>query len=110
MDEKLLRSILENLLTNAIKYSPPGSNIDFSLGCDQGQAIFQIRDEGIGIPPEDLPRLFEPFHRGKNVENIPGTGLGITVVKKYLDVQRGKIVLDSQVGVGTTVTVTIPHQ
>lgn len=110
MDEKLLRSILENLLTNAIKYSPPGSSVYFSLGCDQGQAIFQIRDEGIGIPPEDLPRLFEPFHRGKNVENIPGTGLGITVVKKCLDVQRGKIVLDSKVGVGTTVTVTIPHR
>ncbi len=108
MDEKLLRSILENLLTNAIKYSRPGSNVDFSLGCHQGHAIFKIRDEGIGIPAEDLPHLFEPFRRGKNVENIPGTGLGITVVKKCLDVQGGKISLDSKEGVGTTVTVTIP--
>ncbi|HAJ64901.1 MAG TPA: hypothetical protein DCP31_41380, partial [Cyanobacteria bacterium UBA8543] len=110
LDEKLLRSILENLLTNAIKYSPPGSNINFSLSCARGQAIFQIRDEGIGIPPEDLPHLFEPFRRGKNVENIPGTGLGITVVKKCLDVQKGIILLDSKLGVGTTVTVIIPHR
>jgi PAS domain S-box-containing protein len=109
MDGKLLRSIFNNLLSNAIKYSPKGSKIYFSLVCQQGEAIFKICDQGIGIPPEDLPHLFEPFHRGKNVGNIPGTGLGITVVKKCLDLQGGKISLDSEVGIGTTVTVTIPQ-
>jgi signal transduction histidine kinase len=108
VDEKLLRSILTNLLSNAIKYSPQGGEVHLALTCEQKEVIFQIQDQGIGIPPEDLPHLFEPFHRGTNVEHIAGTGLGITVVKKCLDLQGGKISLDSQVGVGTTVTVTIP--
>jgi PAS domain S-box-containing protein len=108
VDEKLLRSILTNLLSNASKYSPQGGEVHLALTCEQNEVTFQIQDQGIGIPPEDLPHLFEPFHRGKNVEHIAGTGLGITVVKKCLDLQGGKISLNSQVGVGTTVTVTIP--
>lgn len=108
VDEKLLRSILTNLLSNAIKYSPQGGEVHLALTCEQKEVTFQIQDQGIGIPPEDILHLFEPFHRGKNVEHIAGTGLGITVVKKCLDLQGGKILLDSQVGVGTTVTVTIP--
>jgi len=109
MDEKLLHSILDNLLSNAIKYSGEGGHINFSLICYQEEVIFQICDEGIGIPLEDIPHLFNPFYRGTNVGSIPGTGLGITVVKKCLDLHRGKIALQSKVGVGTTVTVTIPR-
>lgn len=108
VDEKLLRSIFTNLLSNAIKYSPQGGNVHFTLVCEQEEAIFRIHDEGIGIPSEDLKHLFEPFHRGKNVGTIAGTGLGLTVVKKCVDIHDGEIKVTSEVGVGTTFTVTLP--
>jgi signal transduction histidine kinase len=108
LDERLLRHILTNLLSNAIKYSPPGSIVHFELLCQEGEAIFQVRDEGIGIPADDQPRLFETFHRAKNVRNIPGTGLGLTIVKRAVDLHGGTITIASQVNVGTTVTVTLP--
>lgn len=81
MDETLLRQILENLLSNAIKYSPKGSIIEFTLEYSSTQAVFQIRDQGIGIPPQDQPLLFESFHRATNVGTIAGTGLGLAIVK-----------------------------
>ena len=108
MDEKLLRHILTNLLTNAVKYSTPGSRVWFNLICDRVAAVFSIKDQGIGIPPEDVGKLFESFHRGKNVSTIPGTGLGLTIVKKSVDLHGGKIKVKSEVGVGTTFTVTLP--
>ncbi len=108
MDEKLLRHILSNLLSNAIKYSPPGSEVYLGLTCQAGQASLVIRDQGIGIPPADRARLFEAFHRAGNVKNIPGTGLGLAIVKKSVDVHGGTIVVDSQVGVGTSFTISLP--
>lgn len=108
-DESLLRYILNNLLSNAIKYSPDGGKVHLILTCGQSETIFQIQDEGIGIYPQDQQHLFELFHRGENVENIPGTGLGLSVVKKCVDLQGGTISVESKVGVGTTVTVTIPQ-
>ena len=108
MDQKLLRSILANLLANAIKYSHKGGNINFALVAEQGEAIFRIRDQGIGIPPEDQQQMFEPFHRGKNVGAIAGTGLGLTLVKKCVNLHGGRIIVASVVGVGTTSTVTLP--
>lgn len=108
LDEKLLKSIVSNLLSNAIKYSSQGSNIYFSLECDRHNAILRIRDQGIGISEADQKQLFEPFHRGKNVRNIPGTGLGLVVVKKCVELHGGSINLKSEVGVGTTFTVSLP--
>lgn len=108
MDEKLLRHILNNLLSNAIKYSSSGSNVKFELSCQDDRAIFRIQDEGIGIPEEDEQRLFESFHRAKNVGNIPGTGLGLAIVRNAVDLHGGKISVNSKVGIGTTFTVTIP--
>lgn len=108
LDEKLLRHILINLLSNAIKYSPQGSTVNFDLVCQDGEVIFQIQDEGIGIPPEDQERLFESFHRAANVKSIPGTGLGLAIVKRCVDIQGGAIAVASEVGVGTTFTVTLP--
>ncbi len=108
VDEKLLRHILSNLLSNAIKYSPQGSTIHFELAIETGEAIFQIKDEGIGIPPEDQKRLFEAFHRASNVNKIPGTGLGLAIVKQSVDLHGGKIEAVSEVGSGTTFTVTLP--
>ena len=108
VDEKLLRQIMVNLLLNAIEYSPAGERVQFEL-IPQAQGIcFRIQDAGIGIEIEDLPRLFDRFYRGKNVGNIPGTGLGLAIVKNALDVHGGEIAVESEVGVGTTFTVTLP--
>jgi|GEM_PF-5604909 len=108
MDEKLLRHIFMNLLTNGIKYSPVNSIINFDLFCQNGEATFIVKDQGCGIPLEDQARLFEPFHRGNNVNKIQGTGLGLTIVKKSVDLHGGTIDFKSKVGVGTTFKVTLP--
>lgn len=108
LDEKLLYSILSNLLLNAIKYSPTGAGISLILGKDSDRIVFQVRDHGIGIAEEDRGKIYEPFYRGQNVENIIGTGLGLAVVKKCVELHRGEITLDSQVGKGTSFTVKLP--
>ena len=108
MDEKLLKHIFSNLLSNAINYSPKNSTINFELTCQDGNAIFKIKDQGIGIPPEDQVHLFESFYRANNVGNISGNGLGLAIVKSSVDLHSGNITVDSEVGVGTTFTVTIP--
>lgn len=110
MDEKLLNSILSNLLLNAIKYSPEGGDIYLILNCEQETTIFQVIDKGIGIAKDEQQKIYEPFYRGQNVENIVGTGLGLAVVKTCVELHQGEISLDSEVGVGTTFTVTIPHR
>jgi PAS domain S-box-containing protein len=108
LDEKLLRSILTNILSNSIRYSRDRNPIDLRLSKRNSQVVFQISDRGIGIPPEDLPHLFEPFHRGKNVSNLPGTGLGLNIVKRFVDLHNGKIKVDSKLNIGTTFTLTLP--
>ncbi|QHG14554.1 hybrid sensor histidine kinase/response regulator [Nostoc sp. ATCC 53789] len=107
-DESLLRHILGNLLSNAIKYSLPGGIVRFELIGQEKTVIFRIQDSGIGIPQEDQKRLFQPFQRADNVGNIPGTGLGLAIVKKCVDAHGGEIIVNSQVEVGTTFTVTLP--
>ncbi|QSJ15340.1 response regulator [Nostoc sp. UHCC 0702] len=110
LDKKLLRHILSNLLSNAIKYSPQGSTVRFDLLCVQGEAIFRIQDEGIGIPEADQENLFNSFHRGSNVGKIPGHGLGLTIVKHYVDLHGGQITYASKAGMGTTFIVSLPFQ
>ena len=108
LDEKLLRHILTNLLSNAIKYSRQGGNIQFDLFCLQEEAIFRIQDQGIGIPAIEQENLFNSFQRGTNVGQIPGHGLGLSIVKQYVELHQGEISLISKEGVGTTFIVTIP--
>jgi signal transduction histidine kinase len=108
MDEKLLAHIVTNLLSNAIKYSPHGGTVQFDLVCTSESAVFRIQDSGIGIPQKDVEQLFESFMRASNVGSIPGTGLGLAIVKKCVDLHGGNISIDSEVGVGTTFTVTLP--
>ncbi|WP_445635040.1 histidine kinase [Nostoc sp. DSM 114161] len=107
-DESLLRHILVNLLSNAIKYSLPGGMVRFELIGQDKAVIFRVQDWGIGIPEENQKRLFEPFHRADNVGSIPGTGLGLAIAKKCVEAHGGTIVVNSQVTVGTTFTVTLP--
>lgn len=110
LDERLLRSILTNILMNAIQYSAATSPIQFKLTCRDRHFSFQVSDRGIGIPPEDLPHLFEPFQRGRNVSNIPGTGLGLSIVKQFVDLQQGTIEVQSTIGQGTTFTIRLPAE
>ncbi len=108
MDKKLLESILKNLLDNAIKYSPSNNTIDFQLWRESEQVIFQIKDQGIGIPAADQECLFEPFYRGSNIDDIPGTGLGLSILKTLVDLHKGRINVESEVGIGSTFTVILP--
>ncbi len=107
-DEKLLHHILTNLLGNAVKYSPPNSLVIFDLIFQELAVILRIEDSGIGIPVEEQKHLFEPFHRASNVGNIAGTGLGLSIVKKCVEAHGGEIALQSQEGIGSTFTVTLP--
>ena len=108
VDERLLRHILLNLLNNAVKYSADGQAVCFKALVVDGAARFVIRDQGIGIPEEDLPGLFEAFRRGSNVGQTPGTGLGLVIVKQSVELHQGDIQVDTEQGTGTTFTVTIP--
>lgn len=108
LDQKFLGHILTNLLSNAIKYSPQGGTIQFDLITTGKSVVFRVQDNGIGIPEKDLHQLFESFARASNVGSIQGTGLGLAMVKKTVDLHGGKITVESEEGVGTTFTVTLP--
>ena len=106
-DEKLLRHIFGNLLSNAIKYSPNGGVVRFAVYRAGNQMVFEVSDQGIGIPADELANLFESFHRAHNVGDIQGTGLGLAIVKNSVDLHAGTITVHSEIGKGTRFTVTI---
>lgn len=108
LDERLLRQILTNLLSNALKYSPEGSKVQFELVFGEDILTFRIQDEGIGIPLKDQPHLFDVFYRSSNVGTISGTGLGLAIVKRCVDIHNGQITVESEQGVGTMFTVILP--
>jgi signal transduction histidine kinase/CHASE2 domain-containing sensor protein len=108
-DAKLLRQILNNLLANAIKYSPKGGIVQLEMDYQIDCVVIRISDEGIGIPLADQERLFEAFYRATNVESIHGTGLGLAIVKRCVDLHQGHIHIASESGKGTTFTVTLPQ-
>ena len=108
LDETLTAIILTNLLGNAVKYSSQGKPVRLTLRRGNGEVVFEVRDEGLGIPTTDHAELFKPFHRGGNVGAIAGTGLGLTIVKRCVDLHCGSIVVSSQVGQGTTFTIRLP--
>lgn len=108
LDHKLMRQALTNLLTNAIKYSPEGSDIQVMISNGGRLARVQVIDQGVGIPADDLERLFEPFHRGKNVENLPGTGLGLAITRQAMELHGGSVEVESKENAGTKVTILIP--
>jgi len=107
-DERLLRHIFTNLLGNAVKYSAAGSEVEFEIERDGHDAICRVRDRGVGIPEPDLERLFNAFYRGRNVGGTPGTGLGLTIVKRCVELHGGRINVESKAGEGTTMTVRLP--
>ena len=107
-DEKLLRNILINLLTNAIKYSPGKGIVILKAESTKHLIKLIVTDYGIGIPKEEQEKIFDAFVRGRSAESIQGTGLGLSIVKKAVELLKGNIKLESEVNVGTTITVTIP--
>ncbi len=110
IDPKSLHHIVSNLLTNAIKYSPPEAPIECKIDLEKTEIIIKITDQGIGIPANDLPYIFDSFHRASNVDNISGTGLGLNIVKKYVELHGGTIEVQSQVDVGTTFIVRLVNR
>lgn len=107
-DEALLRHALGNLLSNALKYSPPEEPVAFGARVDGGFVHFTVEDKGIGISSDDQKHLFSSFHRGSNVGRIRGSGLGLSIVKRAIDLQHGSIDVASEVGRGTKVIVCVP--
>jgi PAS domain S-box-containing protein len=107
-DERLLGHIFTNLLSNAVKYSEPEAVVSFAIDRDGPDAVCTVRDAGIGIAEEDHQHLFRAFHRGTNVGSRPGTGLGLLMVKRCVELHKGNVRLVSKLGEGTTVTVRLP--
>jgi signal transduction histidine kinase len=108
-DAVRLARVLDNLLENAVKYSPRGGTVEVAVSAEGGDAVVRVTDHGEGIPAADLPHIWERFRRGRNVEGrIPGTGIGLAGVKRIVEVHGGTIAVESQVGVGTTFTLRLP--
>ena len=108
LNPSLLKNCIINLISNAIKYSGPKSLIEFCTRITSSYLTIIISDNGIGIPKEDQKHLFEAFFRAHNTGNIPGTGLGLNIVTRYTSLMNGKVRCKSQVGEGTTFTITLP--
>ena len=108
LDNKLLQLIFTNIVTNAMKYSPENSLIEIQVSKQDEQICFKVRDQGDGIPLEDQPHVFDFFRRGKNTHDIPGTGLGLNIVKHCVELHNGKISFVSEVNIGTCFSFSLP--
>jgi signal transduction histidine kinase len=104
LDQNLLRNCLMNLMSNAIKYSGEHTLIEFSTEINEDKYVFSVKDNGIGIPEEDQSGLFQAFFRAHNTGNIPGTGLGLNIVQRYVNLMNGSIHFESKSGEGTEFT------
>jgi len=110
VDPLLLRRALENLLGNAIKFSPPGTTVFLQVSEEASQVLFAVKDQGPGIPPEDLPHLFEFFYRGKAATGEEGFGLGLATVKRIIESHAGRLWVDTAPGQGATFYFTLPKE
>lgn len=109
LDEKIIWKMLNILLSNAIQYSKDKTHIELKLSYQEDQIVFIIQDEGIGIPTDDQPHIFEPFYRAKNTESIPGLGIGLHLVQTYVKLHHGSIIMESIPGQGTNFQVSLPR-
>ncbi|HEX2869098.1 MAG TPA: PAS domain S-box protein [Ignavibacteriales bacterium] len=110
IDPKLLRHIISNLLSNAVKYSPNGGNVSLNVRTENNYLHIVVADEGIGIPEVDKARLFEPFYRAGNTAAIHGTGLGMSIVKRSVELHNGRLSIESEENRGTEVHVVLPFE
>lgn len=109
LDMMLLKNVTINLLSNAIKYSPDDGLISFDIAWSNNELQLKVTDTGMGIPEEDIPHIFERFYRARNSINIQGTGLGLNITKKYVELMGGQIKMDSALGKGTSFTIIFPE-
>lgn len=110
LDRAIVKTIVINLLSNAIKYSGEGKKIEFTTLVNDKMIEFLVKDQGIGIPEADQPHLFGLFFRAQNASSIQGTGIGLNIVKKYVDMLEGQIDFKSELNVGTSFTITFPNK
>ncbi|NNC86436.1 MAG: PAS domain-containing sensor histidine kinase [Bacteroidia bacterium] len=110
VDRHLLKNIMINLVSNAIKYSPENRPIEFNSYQRNGDLCIDVKDKGIGIPEEDKEMMFKRFFRAKNATSVQGTGLGLNIVNKYIQMMDGSIRFESKEGEGTTFYVTLPSK
>jgi signal transduction histidine kinase len=103
-----LKQVLLNLGDNAVKYTPAGGRISIWLKPHDREVIFTISDSGVGIPAEDLPRVFDRFYRGRTSRSSSGTGLGLAIVKRIVEAHGGSIEVESRLGDGSTFRVKLP--
>ncbi len=111
LDEHKIEQVLDNLLTNAVKFSHRGTSIDVRVEHRGGAAVLSVRDRGVGIPPDDLPKVFAPFEktRARPTGGERSTGLGLAIVRNIVEAHRGTIDVESEPGVGSTFTVRLPY-
>ena len=108
-DKFLLHHIVTNLLSNALKYSPEETEVSIKINNPKQEWInITIQDHGKGIPEKELNKIFEPFYRASNIDNVAGTGLGMAIIKHCTDLLKGRLYIESEIGIGTTVSVNIP--
>lgn len=109
LDELALEHVISNLVSNAVKYAPEGSTVEIHAQADDRDVTITVRDHGMGIPPDEAPRVFERFYRGADRgHGRRGTGIGLAIVQRYVELGRGRIWVDSEVGVGTAFSFTVP--
>ncbi len=107
-DPELIESMITNLISNALKYSPPQSAIDISASIEDGMIVLIVCDHGIGIAESEIEHICEPFYRGDNTQDVPGVGLGMSIVQYAVKAHHGTIHVKSSLGVGTTFTILLP--
>jgi two-component system sensor histidine kinase BaeS len=107
-DPVRLHQVITNVLTNAVKFTPPGGHIDVQLGHVGGSAELRVTDDGVGIPAADQPRIFDRFWRGSNAESTPGSGVGLAIVSELIRAHRGDVRVQSESETGTTVVLSLP--
>ena len=109
IDKKLLKNVLFNLISNAIKFSPEESSVEITAHVLNSSIKISVKDNGIGISKEDQKHLFERFFRGHNATHIQGTGLGLNIVARYVELMNGTLSFESKENKGTTFTIIIPQ-
>jgi PAS domain S-box-containing protein len=108
LDNQLIKIVINNLLSNAIKFSPNDGKVELNIFTENDNLIIGVSDEGIGIPPEDIDKIFDSFYRAKNIGVVAGVGLGLAIVKRSVELHNGEITVNSELNKGTTFTVKIP--
>jgi two-component system, OmpR family, sensor histidine kinase BaeS len=109
-DPRRLEQVVDNLLSNALRYTDPGGRVELHVRREDGRCLVEVRDTGIGISPEDLPRVFDRFWRSDRSRSraTGGSGIGLAVVRELVRAHNGLVELRSEVGLGTTARVTLP--